>query len=132
MNSETLKFIENIADQAAEKAAEKTLKRLKDTGRVRFQYTTSYEKTEKLLTLYPKLPADNPTRLQINKALEQISEFDYKDIVASKYFDGLTIQEISDIYDCQPQTISQRNKKMVKILARELFPEDVLKEILEE
>ena len=127
MNNETMKLIESIADQAAEK----TLKRLKHAGYIRFHQTGSFEKTEKLLTLYPKLPEDNPTRLRIDEALKAIEKYDYKDVVASKYFDGLTIQEISDIYDCTPQTISQRKNKLVKILACELFPEDVLNEILE-
>lgn len=127
MNNQTLEFIETIAD----KAAEKTLKKLTDSGRVRFHHTTSFKKTEELLYLYPKLPEDNPTRLQIDKALQKIEHFDYKDIIASKYFDGLTVQEISDIYDCQHQTITQRKNKMVKIIARELFPEQVLNEILE-
>lgn len=127
MNNETLEFIETIAD----KAAEKTLKRLKDSGRVRNYHTTSFKKTEELLYLYPKLPPENETRLQIERALKQIEKIDYKDVIASKYFDGLTVTEIADIYDCQHQTITQRKNKLVKILARELFPEDVLQEILE-
>ena len=132
MNNETEKIIENIADVAADKAARKMLKLLKDTGRVRFHHTTSFKKTEELLYLYPKLPPDNETRLKIDQALKQIEQFDYKDVIASKYFDGLTVTEIADIYDCQHQTITQRKNKLVKILARELFPEDVLNEVLEQ
>lgn len=136
MNIETLNIIESVATKAAEEAAEKTLKRLTNSGRVRFRYSTSFKKTEELLFLYPKLPPDNPTRQKIDQALKVLERDeninDYKDIIASKYFDGLTVQEISDIYDCQHQTITQRKNKMVKILARELFPEQVLSEILEQ
>lgn len=132
MNNEAEKIIENIADVAADKAARKMLKLLKDTGRVRFHHTTSFKKTEELLYLYPKLPPDNETRIKIDEALKQIEQFDYKDVIASKYFDGLTVTEIADIYDCQHQTITQRKNKLVKILARELFPEQVLNEILEQ
>lgn len=42
-----------------------------------------------------------------------------------------SIIEISEIYDCKYQNISKKRNKLVKILASELFPEDVLKEILE-
>ena len=131
-DKEIIKF---MIETAANKAAEKTLKRLTDSGRVRFHHTPSFKKTEELLYLYPKLPEDNPTRQKIDQALKVLerdeSMNDYKDIIASKYFDGLTVQEISDIYDCQHPTITQRKNKMVKILARELFPEQVLNEILE-
>ena len=65
------------------------------------------------------------------RALEKIQNDDYCDVIASRYFDGLTITEISDIYDCKYQNISKKRNKLIKILAAELFPEDVLKELLE-
>lgn len=128
MNKE---YIELVAEKAAEKAARKTVNFLKNTGRVRFRHTNSFKKTEEILYLYPNLPPENETRLKVDQALTKIQEFDYADIIASKYFDGLTLEQISEIYDCKQQTISQRRTKLVKIIACELFPEDVLKEILE-
>lgn len=123
--------LQKMIDIAAEAAATKTLRKLKEAGRITYVFSNSFKKTEELLYLYPKLPADHPERLRIDKALEKIKDDDYKDVIASRYFDGMTITEISDIYDCKYQNISKKRNKLVKILASELFPEDVLKEILQ-
>ena len=128
MKAEDLK---KLIDLAAEAAAAKTLRKLKDAGRITYVFSNSFKKTEELLYLYPKLPPDHPERQRIDKALERIKDDDYKDVIASRYFDGMTITEISDIYDCKYQNISKKRNKLVKILASELFPEDVLKEILQ-
>lgn len=123
--------LQKIISTAAEAAAQKTIKKLKDADRIRYVFTGSFKKTEELLYLYPKLPEDHPERIRVDKALKRIENDDYKDVIASRYFDGMTIAEISEIYDCKYQNISKKRNKLVKILASELFPEDVLKEILE-
>jgi len=123
--------LKKVIDQAAEAAAMKTLRKLKDAGRITYVFSNSFKKTEELLYLYPKLPEDHPERKRIDEALKKIENDDYKDVIASRYFDGMTIMEISEIYDCKYQNISKKRNKLVKILASELFPEDVLKEIME-
>lgn len=123
--------LDDLINRAAEAAAAKTVKKLQEAGRIKYQFTNSFKKTEELLYLYPKLPVDHPERIRIDKALEKIKDDDYKDVIASRYFDGMTIMEISEIYDCKYQNISKKRNKLVKILASELFPEDVLKEVLE-
>lgn len=128
MTDEELK---TIIEKVAETTASKTIKKLKDNGRITYVFSNSFKKTEEILYLYPKLPEDNPEKIRIDKALEKIQDDDYKDVIASRYFDGLSIVEISEIYDCKYQNISKKRNKLVKILAAELFPEDVLKEILE-
>lgn len=120
-----------MIDKAADAAAMKTLRKLKDAGRITYVFSNSFKKTEELLYLYPKLPDDHPEKQRIDQALKKIEEDDYKDVIASRYFDGMTITEISEIYDCKYQNISKKRNKLVKILASELFPEDVLKEILQ-
>lgn len=120
-----------MIDKAADAAAMKTLRKLKDAGRITYVFSNSFKKTEELLYLYPKLPEDHPEKQRIDQALKKIEDDDYKDVIASRYFDGMTITEISEIYDCKYQNISKKRNKLVKILASELFPEDVLKEILQ-
>lgn len=127
----TAEELQKMIDKAAEAAAMKTLRKLKEAGRITYVFSNSFKKTEELLYLYPKLPEDHPERIRIDKALERIKDDDYKDVIASRYFDGLTITEISEIYDCKYQNISKKRNKLVKILASELFPEDVLKEVLQ-
>ena len=123
--------IEELINQAAEAAATKTLRKLKDAGRITYVFSNSFKKTEELLYLYPKLPADHPEKKRIDQALKKIEEDDYYGVILSRYFDGMTIAEISEIYDCKYQNISKKRNKLVKILASELFPEDVLEEILQ-
>lgn len=123
--------LEKIIQKAADEAAARTVKKLKDAGRITYVFSNSFKKTEELLYLYPKLPADHPEKKRIDKALEKIQDDEYCDVIASRYFDGLSIVEISEIYDCKYQNISKKRNKLVKILASELFPEDVLNEILQ-
>ena len=104
----------------------KELVRLHKEGKVSFQNVVTFNMDE-----YVKIPENHPERQRIDKALEKIQDDDYCDVIASRYFDGMTITEISDIYDCKYQNISKKRNKLVKILASELFPEDVLKELLD-
>lgn len=131
MNNLTQEELQHMIDRAAEAGAIRAIKKLKSAGRITYVFSNSFKKTEELLYLYPKLPEDHPERKRIDKALEKIQNDDYCDVIASRYFDGLTITEISDIYDCKYQNISKKRNKLIKILAAELFPEDVLKELLE-
>lgn len=123
--------IKRLIEKAADEAATRTLKKLKDVGRITYVFSNSFKKTEELLYLYPKLPAEHPEKKRIDAALKKIEDDDYCDVIASRYFDGMTIAEISEIYDCKYQNISKKRNKLVKILASELFPEDVLNEILQ-
>lgn len=124
------KDIEKIIDQAATKAAEKTLSHLKESGRIKYYFSNSFKKTEELLYLYPNLPEGNETKQRIDTALEKIQDDDYFGVIPSMYFDGMKIVELSEIYDCKYQNISKKRNKLVKILASELFPEDVLDELM--
>lgn len=128
MTDEELKA---LIEKTAETTASKTIKKLKDNGRITYVFSNSFKKTEEILYLYPKLPEDNAEKIRIDAALEKLVDDEYKDVIASRYFDGMTISEISDIYDCQYKNISKQKNRLVRILASELFPEDVLKELLE-
>lgn len=123
--------LKTLIEEVAEKAAQKTVNKLKNAGRITYVFSNSFKKTEELLYLYPKLPDDHPEKKRIEKALEVIQDDEYADVIKSRYFDGMTIVEISEIYDCKYQNISKKRNKLVKILASELFPEDVLNEILQ-
>ena len=125
------KDIEKIIDEAATRADEKTLSHLKENGRIKYYLSNSFKKTEELLYLYPNLPEGNETRLKVDEALKTIQDDEYFGVIPSKYFDGMTFAELSEIYDCKYQNISKKRNKLVKILANELFPEDVLKELMD-
>lgn len=123
--------ITKLIEKTAEQTASKFMLRLNKTGRTAYIFLNSFKKTEELLYLYPKLPENNAERLRVDKALEKIKDDEYRDVIASRFFDGMTLSEISEIYDCQYRNISKQKNRLIKILAAELFPEDVLKELLE-
>ena len=125
-------YIAEITDRAASKAARETVRQLTRLGRVTYVPSSSYQKTEQLLYLFPKLPEDHPQRQRILQAMERIREDEYFGIIQERYFDGRTIAQIAEIYGSKYQTISKKRTKLVRILASELFPEDVLAEILGE
>ena len=124
--------INDLIDKAAKKAAEETVRQLKSVGRIKNYYTNSFVKTEKVLYLYPKLPADHPERIKVDNALSTIQDDEYKDIIIERYFNNMQFEEIAEIYDTKYQTISKHRNRLIKILADELFPEDVLDELLEQ
>lgn len=115
----------------AEMAAEKAIARLRDAGKVRHQRAGSFRKTEQLLGICPKLSEGHPGRMMVERALESLGDDEYRDVIPSIYFDGLTITELAEIYDCKYQTIGKHKNRIVRLLAAELFPEDVFSEIME-
>ncbi len=128
MNEQLKRIIEISADAAAKRV----LNELKNAGRITYYFSNSFKKTEEVLYLYPNLPETNPMKQKIDNALKTIENDDYYGVIPSRYFDKMTLEEISEIYDCKYQNISKKRNKLVKMLARELFPEDVLKEIMNE
>lgn len=126
MNDDIKKYI----DQAAEKAATNVINKLKTNGKIRYYFKDSFKKTEELLYLCPKLPDDNVHKQRVMKAMEKIQDDEYYGVIESRYFDGMTFDELAEIYDCQNKTIAKNRIRLVNILTKELFPEDVLKELL--
>lgn len=122
---------EMIVRKAAEKGAEQAVKSLYESGKLKRIRPTSAKKTEEVLKLYKHLPEDHPERIRVDKAFERLGDDEHKDILASRYFDGLTIDEIAEIYNCSSQAIIKQKDKLVRQLAKALFPEDVLREILD-
>ena len=122
--------LKDIIEMAAERGAQKAISRLKENGRISYYFSDSFTKTEALLELYPFLDEDNEMRAKVDHALLRIKDHEYKDVIVEKYWNGLTFEQISEIYGCKPQNISKQRANLIRILAKELFPEDVLKEIL--
>ena len=56
-------YISEIIKKAADRAAETAVRRMASLGKVRYVNASSYQKTEQLLYLHPKLAADHPDRV---------------------------------------------------------------------
>lgn len=122
--------LEAIIKKAAEAGADAAIKKLRKKGKIKNYPSSSFKRTEEVLSLYPFLPEGNPVRDRINAAIMTINEDDYRDVIASHYFDGLTFWEISEIYDREYKSILAIKDRLIQTLARELFPEEVLDEII--
>ena len=125
------KELEALMNKVADKAVTVALNRLKAEGRITYYFSDSFTKTEDLLYLYPKLPKDNETRLKIDKALETIKDDFYFGLIHYRYFQEMTFEQIAEIYDCQSKNVSKQRSKLIRKLAAELFPEDVLNELIQ-
>lgn len=122
--------IKTLIECAAEEAATKAVNKLRSTGHIRYYFQDSYKKTEELLTLIPKLPDDHPEKIRVMNAMKVIEDDEYYGVIESRYFENMTLDELAEIYDCQSKTIGKNRIRLVKILTKELFPEDVVKELL--
>ena len=123
-------YINEIIKKASDRAAEAAVRRMASLGKVRYVSASSYQKTEQLLYLYPKLSEDHPDRIKVAEALEAIEGDEYRDVIVERYFEKHTIAEIAEIYGAKYQTISKQRTKLVRILAGEIFPEEVADEIM--
>ena len=126
----TNKELEALMYKVADKAVTVALNRLKNEGRITYYFSDSFTKTEDLLYLYPKLPANNETRIKIDQALEKIKDDKYYGLIHYRYFEDKTFEQIAEIFDCQSKNASKHRNKLIRKLAAELFPEDVLREII--
>ena len=115
--------LNRIIQKAADEAAAKTVKKLKDAGRITYVFSNSFKKTEELLYLYPKLPEDNAERIRIDQALKKIETDDYYGVIPSRCFDGMTIAEIKALAGELGYSITKTRK--AEIIAEFLAQQEV-------
>jgi RNA polymerase sigma factor (sigma-70 family) len=122
-------YIREITDRAAAKAAREAVKRLGRLGRITYVNATSYQKTEQLLYLYRALPEDHEERKRIDAALDHLAGDEYRDVIIERYMERRTLEDIAELYGAKYQTIARQRTRLVRLLACDLFPEDVAREI---
>lgn len=122
-------IINRAAKEAAKEAAREAVKRLGRLGRITYVNATSYQKTEQLLYLYRALPEEHEERRRIEAALDSLAGDEYRDVIIERYIERRTLEEIAELYGCKYQTITRQRTRLVRLLACELFPEDVAREI---
>lgn len=123
--------LNDIIEHTAARAARLTVEKLDKQKRIKYNKLNSFSRTEKILYLYPKMSDDNPEKEKVRKALETIRDDEYFGIIESIYTDKMTLNELSEIYDIKYQRISYHRIRLVRLIAEELFPDEVVKELLE-
>ena len=122
----TDKELERIIDMTVDR----TVKRLIESNKIKYQKTSLSKKTERMLYLYPYLAPTNESRLKVDKALKNIEHMKYFDIIKLAYWDKTSNEELAEIYDLEVSTIYYHKKNLVSILSMYLFPEESAERIL--
>ena len=122
-----------------EEAAEKAVAGLKKSGMVKRRQMSSIQKTEELLRLYPALKRapEKPDTItsevlkNTEAALHDLETDPYFDVITRYYFDGQSREFIAQARGASVTTITRNKARLLKELAPRLFPDDVIKELLE-
>lgn len=111
-----------------EEKAKKIIKGLKPERK-------AYNRTDYLLNLYKDLKngsqiIDTPRAIIkiIDQAIDMLSDDNYIDLIKYIYFEGKTVEEISQITNLDERTIYRHKKRLVKRLSIILYGDEALKE----
>lgn len=64
--------------------------------------------------------------VRIERAVETIKDDKYYDIIPMKYWDGLTMEEIAERYECDDRTVYRNKNRLVNKIKIMLFGADAL------
>ena len=122
-------------EEIIERTVKQTIMELNEAERKKKPEKSAVEKTIELLESYNdfKMSTDpNAQKLleQIDDALKMIQSDPYYEIIPMRFFDHMTIWDISGFFDVSEKTIVRRRKKLVRKLSCILFASDVIREIL--
>lgn len=91
-----------------------------------------FRKTEKLLYIYPDIVEhENEFLNRLVNALEKFSETD-RLIIELKYFEKRTHEEIAEVLEIDPRTVTRKKNRIIKRLSFILFPDDAIEELKNE
>lgn len=66
----------------------------------------------------------------IDKCMAALKNDPYYDILPMRYFEGRTLEDIGVFFGCDHTTVSRNKNRLVKELSMRLFPDDVVKELM--
>lgn len=132
------------AKELINQAVKQTVAELKRAGMIRENKLNSFQKTEKILFLYPQIKR-NVSEYDfyglkittefvklIDEALLEISHDPYYEIIPMKYFSGFTHEQIAEHFDVQPAAISKQRKRLINQLRGVIFSDDFIKELFDD
>jgi RNA polymerase sigma factor (sigma-70 family) len=62
----------------------------------------------------------------IDYAIDTLKDDEYSDIIRLKYFEEKSREEIAEIFDCDPSTISRNKNRLINLLQIRLFSDEVI------
>ena len=120
--------------QIIKETVDQTVLKLKMTGLIKDGRKTAFQKTEEVIRNYNAFcKSDQPYAKalveQIDKALEELNDDPYKDIISLYYIDELTREEIAEQYNTTVSTISRNKTRLINRLKAVLFSDDMIMEL---
>jgi RNA polymerase sigma factor (sigma-70 family) len=116
-------FVKNIIHQ--------TICELKRNNLLKTTQTSPFQKTEKLLYVYPDIEeVDDVVLDALRDSLEKLEDDEDYSIIEMKYFEKMTHEEIAEELFIDPSTVTRRKNKIVKRLSFMLFPHESLNELI--
>lgn len=115
---------------------EKTINKLRNSGMIKEGCKPVTQRTEELLRYYPKLKLSESLNSKdslkkVENALNTIRDDPYYKIIEMYYFTRMSREEIADHFNTNEKTITRNRQRLLKDLTVVLFPDDVVKELLE-
>jgi RNA polymerase sigma factor (sigma-70 family) len=105
---------------------------------VKAKQQASFKKTEKVLYCYPiwltQVEFSERTRRMcelIEKALAQISNDRYYDIIELKYFKKYTHEQLAEYFDINVSVISRHRTRLINELRPIIFSDEYIQELFE-
>lgn len=114
-----------------QKTVDETVIKLKMAGLMREEQHSIYEKTEKLLKNYNELKKsdDDTAKKFVDKALTELYNDLYYDIIPMIYFENQTREQVAEYFDVDVRTITRNKRRLIKKLSCILFSGDAIKEL---
>lgn len=124
-----------IINKTVEKTVSETVLKMKMANLLNDSEKSAYSKTEELLRNYPtfKQITDQPYTIKlcekIEKALEDLGNEPYKEIIDLFYFQNQTRETIALELGCTVRTVGRNKARLVNELKVKLFSDDVIREL---
>lgn len=65
----------------------------------------------------------------MDEALETVKDDMYYELIPMRYFEGATLEDIAEYFDCDVSTVSRNKNRLINILQIRLFSDEVIKMI---
>ena len=124
-----------IINKTVEKTVSETVLKMKMAKLLNDSEKSAYSKTEELLRNYPtfKQIIDQPYTIKlcekIEKALNDLGNEPYREIIDLFYFQNQTRETIALELGCTVRTVGRNKARLVNELKVKLFSDDVIREL---
>ncbi len=123
-------------EHVIQNTVDKTIAKLKLSGLIKDNRQTAFQKTEQILRSYgdmKKSYSEDGTAKKfvdiIDKALKELKDDMYYDIIPMTYFEGCSREEVAEYYNTTVTTISRNKKRLIEKLKLFIFADDVIYEL---